>query len=204
MIAIVDYGMGNLHSVLKACEFLGEAALVTDDYDTVMRAQRVILPGVGAFGDAMRSLQASGMDRAVRDAAAAGKPLLGICLGMQLLYEASEEGGRQRGLGLLSGEVTRFSGPEKVPQMGWNTLLPQPGSRLLAGLPQPAYVYFVHSYRVAEIGPDTAGVTDYDGPFTAAAERGNIMATQFHPEKSGDVGLAILRNFIAWKEDTQC
>lgn len=200
MIAIIDYGMGNLHSVLKACEFLGEKAVITDDYDTVMAADRVILPGVGAFGDAMRSLQETGMDRAVLDAAAAGKPLLGICLGMQLMYEASYEGGYHAGLGLLRGEVTRFAGPSRVPQMGWNVVTPQPGKKLLAGLPEEPYVYFVHSFRVDGVSEDTAGVTDYDGAFTAAAERGNIMATQFHPEKSGDVGLAILSNFIGWEE----
>ncbi len=199
MIAIIDYGMGNLRSVEKALTYLGQEACITDDPERVKQAERLILPGVGAFHDAMERLRDSGLDRAVLAAADAGKPLLGICLGMQLLFGASEENGRWNGLNLLPGTITRF--PEmglKIPHMGWNTLETRPCA-LFSGHETP-YMYFVHSYCAAEISPEwTAAVTEYGIPFTSAVCRDNVMGTQFHPEKSGEDGLALLARFAAWK-----
>ncbi len=196
MIAIIDYGMGNLRSVQKALEYLGQDARITDRPETIREASHVVLPGVGAFQDAIERLRRSGLDRAFTDAAKAGKPVLGICLGMQLMYEASEENGVFEGLGLLPGRVTLLDAPGlKVPHMGWNTLDTRP-CPLFDGDQHPA-VYFVHSYCARDISGDTAAVCTYGQPFTAAACRGNILATQFHPEKSGNVGLEMLRRFAA-------
>lgn len=198
MIAIIDYGMGNLRSVQKAIEAVGSSAVVTGDPDEVRRADKVILPGVGAFADAMAELRRTGLGEAFVEAVAAGKPCLGVCLGLQLLFDASEEDGEHRGLGLIAGRVVRFvPGPgRKVPHMGWNTLRSLRESPLLEGLgPEPS-VYFVHSYYAR---PDDPGVVvadcDYGAPFAAMVARDNLAACQFHPEKSQAVGLAIYRNF---------
>lgn len=208
-IAIVDYGMGNLHSVSKAVERLGYEALVTGDADAILGADGVLLPGVGAFGDAMEHLRATGLDAVVRKAAAGGKPLLGICLGMQLLFGESEEHGRNEGLGILPGKAVRFAagapgggdGSLKVPHMGWNRLeFLQPDSPLLAGL-EEGHVYFVHSYHVLpERAGDLLAVTDYGHPVTAIVGRDNVYGMQFHPEKSGELGMALLRNFLVLAE----
>lgn len=198
MIAIIDYGMGNLRSVQKAFEYLGVEAQITDDPAVVAGADRVVLPGVGAFHDAMEKLRRSGMDKAVLEAAAAGKPVLGICLGMQMMFEHSEENGRWDGLGLFPGTVTRFEDVGlKIPHMGWNTLQTRDCPLFDAGA-DPC-VYFVHSYCMADVSDEwTAATCTYGQTFTAAICRGNVMATQFHPEKSGDAGLAMLRRFASF------
>ncbi|WP_058301031.1 imidazole glycerol phosphate synthase subunit HisH [Gorillibacterium timonense] len=196
MIAIVDYGMGNLHSVTKAVERLGAEALVTADEEEILGASGAILPGVGAFGDAMAELDRSGLDEVVRRYAASGKPLLGICLGMQLLFSRSEEHGNHAGLDLLPGEVVRFEGSYKVPHMGWNKLSFLRESPLTAGV-EEGHVYFVHSYHARpEIKNDLIAVTDYHQPVTAIVGRDNVYGMQFHPEKSGAVGLQLLGNFL--------
>ena len=204
MIAIIDYGMGNLRSVQKAFEFLGFEAVITDDAAMVAKAERVVLPGVGAFEDAMARLRETGLDRAFLDAAKAGKPVLGICLGMQMMFERSEENGIHEGLGLFPGAVTRFEDRGlKIPHMGWNTLDTRDCPLFDAG--ENPCVYFVHSYCVAEVSDDfTAATCDYGQTFTAAVCRGNIMATQFHPEKSGDAGLRMLKRFATWQGVASC
>lgn len=202
-IAIVDYGMGNLHSVAKAIERLGYEATVSGDAAGILEADGILLPGVGAFGDAMEQLAASGLDGVLRQAAGSGIPLLGICLGMQLLFTESEEHGLHEGLGLLPGRAVRFSpeGGLKVPHMGWNRLqFKQPEHPLLAGLDE-GHVYFVHSYHVLpEREGDLLAVTDYGQPVTAMVGRGNVFGMQFHPEKSSELGLALLRNFLTLAE----
>lgn len=201
-IAIVDYGMGNLHSVSKAVERLGYEGLVTGDAAEILGADGVLLPGVGAFGDAMAHLRGTGLDAVVRQAAAGGTPLLGICLGMQLLFGESEEHGRNEGLGILPGRAVRFAGGEyKVPHMGWNRLsFLQPDNPLLAGL-EEGHVYFVHSYHVEpQAKSDLIAVTDYGHPVTAIVGRDNVYGMQFHPEKSGELGMSLLRNFLALAE----
>lgn len=197
MIAIIDYGMGNIHSVKTAVERLGFATFVTSDPDGVSEADGVILPGVGAFGDAMHNLSATGLATSVQRYASEGKPLLGICLGMQLLFSHGEEHGRHEGLGLLPGKVVRFSGPGKVPHMGWNRLRFLRPSPILADL-SDGYVYFVHSYHVlpGDAG-DLLAQTDYGGPVTAIVGRDNVFGMQFHPEKSGPLGMQLLANFLA-------
>jgi glutamine amidotransferase len=204
-IAIVDYGMGNLHSVAKAVERQGSEALVTSDPSAILAADAVILPGVGAFGDAMACLRDTALDAVVAQAAANGKPLLGICLGMQLLFARSEEHGDHEGLGLLPGRVVRFTGGTyKVPHMGWNRLrLEQPESPLFAGLDE-GHVYFVHSFHaLPERASDLLAVTEYGGgPVTAIVGRDNVYGMQFHPEKSGELGMQLLRNFLKLAETT--
>ncbi|GIO38255.1 imidazole glycerol phosphate synthase subunit HisH [Paenibacillus antibioticophila] len=198
-IAIVDYGMGNLHSVSKAVERLGYEAVVTGDAETILSSDGVLLPGVGAFGDAMSHLRETGLDVVVRRAAADGLPLLGICLGMQLLFDSSEEHGRHEGLGLLPGRVERFAGDSglKVPHMGWNRLeFLQQNHPILAGLTE-GHVYFVHSYHVLTgRSGDLLAVTDYGHPVTAIVGHDNVYGMQFHPEKSGELGMSLLRNFL--------
>ena len=204
MIAIIDYGMGNLRSVQKAFEHLGFEAVITDDASVVERADRVVLPGVGAFEDAMARLRETGLDRAFLDAANSGRPVLGICLGMQMMFERSEENGLHEGLGLFPGAVTRFEDRGlKIPHMGWNTLSTRCCPLFDAG--EDPCVYFVHSYCVADVYDDfTAATCDYGQTFTAAVCRGNIMATQFHPEKSGDAGLRMLKRFAMWQGVAAC
>ncbi|HZP80451.1 MAG TPA: imidazole glycerol phosphate synthase subunit HisH [Chthonomonadaceae bacterium] len=209
MIAIVDYGMANLRSVEKALARVGGDPVITRDPQVVAEAEKVVLPGVGAFCAAMSNLTRSGLHEAVLHAIAQGRPFLGICLGLQMLFEESTEMGRTPGLGVLPGRVVEFFAegdrpPEadglKVPHIGWNALHLCGGSRLFQGVDEGAYVYFVHSYYPQ---PQEAGVvaatSDYGGAFCCAIERGNLAATQFHPEKSGAVGLQILRNFVSWK-----
>ncbi len=198
MIAIIDYGMGNLRSVQKAFEFLGHEAVITDDAAVIAGASHVVLPGVGAFEDAMKRLQSSGLDKALLTAAEAGKPILGICLGMQMMFEFSEENGRFAGLGLFPGTVTRFEDRgRKIPHMGWNTLDTRDCPLFDAG--ENPCVYFVHSYCMADIADWTAATCTYGQTFTAAICRGNVMATQFHPEKSGEAGLKMLKRFAEWR-----
>jgi glutamine amidotransferase len=196
MIAVIDYGMGNLHSVGKAVERLGFEPVLTADPKVIMEAEGTILPGVGAFGDAMEQLRETGLDRVVQAAAQSGKPLLGICLGMQLLFTRSEEYGEHEGLNLLPGEVVRFRGDYKVPHMGWNRLEFRRNSELLTGLDE-GHVYFVHSYHVKpEREEDLIAVTDYHQPVAAVVGRDNVYGMQFHPEKSGEVGIKLLGNFL--------
>ncbi|MCA1686899.1 MAG: imidazole glycerol phosphate synthase subunit HisH [Planctomycetia bacterium] len=198
MIAIIDYGMGNLRSVQKAIEAVGEAAEVTSDPDRVRSAGKVILPGVGAFADAAAELKRTGLGDAFCDAVKSGRPCLGVCLGLQLLFEFSEEDGVHRGLGLLSGRVVRFQPAPglKIPHMGWNTLRVLKPAPLLEGLGESPSVYFVHSYRAAPGDPeDVAAEADHPGPFPAMVWRDNLMACQFHPEKSQKVGLTMYANF---------
>ena len=195
-IAIVDYGAGNLLSVSKAMEYLGYSVCITGEVKEIERADAVILPGVGAFPDAMDNLRATGLDRAVIDAAEK-KPLLGICLGMQMLLEESTEVRLCRGLGLIPGRVDRIETALKLPQIGWNSLsLIQTDNPLLKEVRDGDYVYFVHSYMAYASNPaDVAAVTDYGTQVTAMVARGNVFGCQFHPEKSGEVGLSILKHF---------
>lgn len=209
MIAIVDYGMGNLRSVEKAFLAVGCPADVTSDPDIVSKADRVVLPGVGAFGAAMANLRASGMDEAVLAAVRAGKPFMGICLGLQLLFTESEELGVFQGLDLVPGRVIQFFQPEdrtpetdklKVPHMGWNVLNVKKSVGPLKDFPVGGMVYFVHSFYVAPEDPSVIAATSVHGiEFCAAIQRDNVFASQFHPEKSGAVGLAMLKNFCDWK-----
>jgi len=200
VIAVVDYGMGNLRSVQKAFERVGCAADLTSDPDTVRRADKVVVPGVGAFGDAMAELRARGLVEPIVDAIAADKPFLGICLGLQILFDHSSEGGDHQGLGVLRGEVVRFDPRPglKIPHMGWNQIRIRRPTPVLSGVPDGAYVYFVHSYYVAPADADlVATQTDYPEPFTSMVWRGHLFAAQFHPEKSQSVGLRIIRNFAS-------
>jgi len=203
MIAIIDYGMGNLRSVAKALAHVGAEAVITQDARVLQQAAGVVLPGVGAFGEAMDNLRAADLIDPIHQVVRSGKPFLGICLGLQLLFETSEErfapdAPLPQGLGILRGRVLRFPDDLKVPQIGWNTLrFPRP-ARLFAGVEPGSYVYFVHSYYVVPDDPDVvAAVTDYGIEYCSAVEAGNVMAVQFHPEKSSRVGLRILRNFVA-------
>ena len=197
MIAIIDYGMGNLRSVQKGFEKVGRDAFITRDPEQVAKAQSVVLPGVGAFADAMANLKASGLDQAVLRAVADGKPFLGICLGQQLLFEASEEWGLTEGLGIFPGRVRRFpEGDLKVPHMGWNQVEIQKGNPLLDGIPDKSAFYFVHSYYVDPVDPEVVlGVTEYGVRFSSFVGRDKIFGIQFHPEKSSALGLKILDNF---------
>ena len=199
MVAIVDYDAGNIKSVEKALQFLGQEPVVTRGKETLLQAEKVIVPGVGAFGDAMGKMHQYGLVEVLREIAAKGTPLLGICLGLQLFFESSEETPGVEGLGLLPGKIVRIPDKEgfKIPHMGWNSIQINPASRLLKGIEEGAYVYFVHSYYLqAENEADVAATTDYVVNIHAAAEHENIFATQFHPEKSGEIGLRILKNFI--------
>lgn len=202
-VTVIDYKAGNLTSVLKALRHLGAETEITDgDLSLVENAERIVLPGVGHFA-ATERLDATGLTPAIRAAIARGVPFLGICVGMQWLYAGSSEAPEQPGLGHFSEQCARFpEGQEKVPHVGWNSLEVQPGngiaSRLLAGVRPGEYVYFTHSYK-GPVTSDTAAVAHYIEPFAAAVERGNVMGVQFHPEKSGETGLKILRNFLEWQ-----
>lgn len=199
MIAIIDYGVGNLFSLGSSFRAIGAEVTVTSDPATIHQADRIILPGVGAFGDAADKLRRSGMADVLLAEAAAGKPILGICLGMQLLFEEAYEYGRHQGLGLLKGSIRPIADiiPKdyKIPQIGWNALHITRESPLFRGIHEGDYVYFVHSYYAADCEASVIATTDYGAPVTAAVANGNICGCQFHPEKSGGVGLAILRAF---------
>ncbi len=199
MTAIIDYDAGNIKSVEKACSYLGVEAKITRDKEELLAADHVILPGVGSFGDAMEKIRGYGLEPVIREICEKKTPFLGICLGLQLLFEDSEESPGVKGLGLLKGHIKRIPDAEgyTVPQIGWNNLSVKPGRKLFAGLPANPYVYFVHSYYLTCEDPeDCAATTDYVVNVHAAVERGNIFACQFHPEKSSEVGLTILKNFL--------
>lgn len=196
MVGIIDYGVGNLFSLRSSFAAIGVEAVVSGDAAVLEGCDRLVLPGVGAFGDAAEKLRASGLDDFVRKQAAAGKPLLGICLGMQLLFEKSYEYGIHVGLGLLQGQVVpmagRIPGSLKIPHMGWNDLKLEKPSKILK---DGEYVYFVHSYFAIHCEPSLSATAEYGLPITAAVEQGNVFGCQFHPEKSGEAGLAILKRF---------
>ena len=196
-IAIIDYGMGNLHSAAKALEKVGAQVAVTRDPELVRQADKVVLPGVGAFGDCMKNLNERGLAPVIHEVIAAGKPFLGICVGLQMLFEGSEEDPGVAGLGIFKGLVRKIVAPGlKIPHMGWNNLEYRTSSSLFQGLPPAAYVYFVHSYHAVPTDESCiTAVTDYGGQVTAAVGRGLVQAVQFHPEKSSAVGLKILANF---------
>lgn len=199
MIAIIDYDAGNIKSVEKALVLLGQEAVVTRDHEEILNADKVVLPGVGAFGDAMDKLRQYGLDEVIHEVVRRNTPFLGICLGLQLLFERSDESPGVKGLGVLKGEIIKL--PEcdglKIPHMGWNSLeFPRTG-RLFAGLDGEPYVYFVHSYYLhAEDENIVTAVTEYGARIHASVESGNVFACQFHPEKSSDVGIRILKNFV--------
>lgn len=198
MIAIIDYDAGNLKSVEKALLALGEDVLVTRDREKLLAADKVILPGVGNFGDAMEKLKSYGLVPVIHELAEMGKPFLGICLGLQLLFERSDEAPGVEGLGILKGEIVRIPDGEelKVPHIGWNSLHLQNDGRLFRNLPEEPYVYFVHSYYLKAEEPEIVkATTEYGVTIDASVEQGNVFACQFHPEKSSRVGLKILENF---------
>lgn len=201
-IAIIDYDAGNLRSVEKAFAYLGEKAFVTRDAKEILQADQVVLPGVGAFGDAMEKLNRYGLAEVIRKSVQSGQPFLGICLGLQLLFERSEESPGVEGLGILRGEVVRIPAAPglKIPHIGWNSLDIKEDAALFRGIPAEAYVYFVHSYYLrAANEAEVSATTEYGVRIHASVERDNVFACQFHPEKSGDIGLAILKNFAAQK-----
>ena len=202
MIAIIDYGVGNLFSLSHSLSVVGADPVVTGDGEVIRRADRVILPGVGAFGDAAKKLHETGLDAAVKDAAARGVPVMGICLGMQLLLEKSYEFGVHEGLGLIPGEVRPIAeiipADYKIPQIGWNALDVVRPHPVLKSVRPGDCVYFVHSYYGANCGESVIATTEYGAPLTAVVGRGNVVGCQFHPEKSGDVGLGILKSFCEW------
>lgn len=199
MIAIIDYDAGNIKSVEKALDFLGQDVVITGEPEKILKADKVILPGVGAFGDAMANLRRTGLDEVIRQAAGRGTPFLGICLGLQLLFERSDEAPGVEGLGILKGEILRIPEKEglKIPHMGWNSLHLENNGRLFRGIEEGAYVYFVHSYylKAAEESIVKAS-TEYSVYIHASVEKDNVFACQFHPEKSSDVGISILKNFV--------
>ena len=202
MIALIDYGIGNLRSVQKALEHVGAEVRLTEDPAVILAADKVVLPGVGAFGDGMKGLRARGLVGVVREVAARGTPLLGICVGMQVLFEVGEERGEHEGLGILPGRVKQFqisnlkSQNLKVPQTGWNQIEPQKDSPLFHGLPRGVYAYFNHGYYCAARPEDTLAITDYGGAYPSVVGRGRVYGIQFHPEKSQRVGLLLLKNFV--------
>lgn len=199
MISIIDYDAGNIKSVEKALVHLGEEAVITRDREVILASDKVILPGVGAFGDAMGKLKEYGLTNVIYDVVDKKIPFLGICLGLQLMFESSDESKGVAGLGLLKGKILRIPEKEglKIPHMGWNNIKVREDSRLFQGLPENPYVYFVHSYYLkAEDESVVAAMTDYSVNIHAAVEKDNLFACQFHPEKSSDTGLKILKNFI--------
>lgn len=198
MIALIDYGMGNLGSVSNALRRVGARHEITDDPEVIDRASAVILPGVGAFDDCISNLTGRGLDVAVKDAVNAGKPFLGICLGLQMLFDTSEEGGKYPGLGIIPGKVVRFTHGLKIPQIGWNQIHIRSKAPLLEGVAEGSWVYFVHSYYVIPDDPSLAATTtDYGYDFVSSVWRDNVFASQFHPEKSQAVGLKMLESFAA-------
>ena len=199
MIALIDYGAGNIHSIEKALERVGGVVRVTDSPDVVAQAEAVVLPGVGSGGAAMARIRACELDEAIRAATRQGKPFLGICLGMQLLADHHAEG-EVDGLGLFRGEVRRIPEGPKIPHMGWNQVRPlSAGIPIFEGIPQDAYFYFAHSYYVEpQDKHGVAATTDYSSPYCSVIATEQVWGTQFHPEKSGEVGLRLLRNFVRW------
>ena len=199
MIAIIDYDAGNIKSVEKALHCLGQKAVVTGDKETILSAEKVILPGVGAFGDAMNTIRERGLERVIHEVVEQGTPFLGICLGLQLLFERSEEAPGAEGLGILKGKILKIPEKEgmKIPHMGWNSLHLEHNGRLFRGIPEGAYVYFVHSYYLKAADEQIVKAsTEYCTHIHASVEKDNVFACQFHPEKSSDVGLQILKNFV--------
>ncbi len=204
MIAIIDYDAGNLRSVQKALEFLGYEAVITSEESEILSAKRVILPGVGAFGEAMEQLKKRGLDKTIQKTVQSGKPFLGICLGLQLLFEESEESPDVKGLGILSGKIVKIPAGQglKIPHMGWNQLNIEKKNGFLKKIGDNPFVYFVHSYYMEPSDKTiVAATTDYGIELPVAVEQGNVMAAQFHPEKSGTVGLQILKNFVEMGEN---
>lgn len=199
MIAIVDYGMGNLRSVQKAFEYLGYDAAITDQSKALENASHIVLPGVGAFRDAIAALKAKDLDGMIKKEVSEGKPFLGICLGMQMLFDRSSEDGEYEGLGLIGGEVVRFDTDLKIPHIGWNTLYYNKRTALFDGI-DDNFFYFVHSYHAAKVANEDVETTCvYGYEFVASVNRDNVWGVQFHPEKSGDTGLKVLKNFGAIK-----
>jgi glutamine amidotransferase len=196
-VAVLDYGVGNLHSAAKALDRAGAEVRVVPTVDQAAGAAGLVVPGVGAYGACLSGLGRAGGAAAVAGWLDGGRPLLGICVGMQLMFEASEEGPVGDGVGVLPGKVRRLTGPVKIPHIGWDEVVVRPGSRLFAGLEDGTRFYFVHSYAPEPDGDAVAAVCDYGGRFAAAVEHGNLFGTQFHPEKSGRGGLALLANFVA-------
>ena len=202
MVGIIDYGVGNLFSLQSSLAAIGQSVVVSSEPEVLRKADHILLPGVGAYEDAVQKLRTSALDQMVYEAVKSGKPLMGICLGMQMLFEKSFEYGQHRGLGLLKGEVVPMEGylpaDLKIPHMGWNALsITQPEGKLFANTRQGDHVYFVHSYFATGCEDSLAAVTEYGKPLTAAVEKDNVFGCQFHPEKSGEVGLNILRAFCA-------
>jgi glutamine amidotransferase len=195
-VAVLDYGVGNLHSAAKALDRAGADVRVVPTVEAAAGAAGLVVPGVGAYGACLSGLASAGGAAAVARWLATGRPLLGICVGMQLLFEASEEGPVGDGVGVVPGKIRRLTGDVKIPHIGWDEVTVRPGSRLLAGLGDGARFYFVHSYAPEPDGGAVAAVCDYGGRFAAAVEQGNLFGTQFHPEKSGKAGLALLANFV--------
>ncbi len=195
MIAIIDYGMGNLRSVKKAFEFVGYDAIVTDDIEKIRKADKIVLPGVGAFGDAIKTIREKHIDEEIYKAVELKKPFLGICLGMQMVFDKSYEYGEHEGLGIIKGEIKLLPDNVKRPHIGWNSLDIKMRSPLFEGLGDEPYVYFVHSYFLETDAPVVSATTFYGREIQVAAQKDNVFALQFHPEKSGNTGLKILKNF---------
>jgi len=195
-VALLDYGVGNLHSAAKALDRAGAEVRVVPTVAEAAVAAGLVVPGVGAYGACLSGLGSAGGPAAVAGWLEGGQPLLGICVGMQLLFEASEEGPVSDGVGVVPGKIRRLTGPVKIPHIGWDEVSVRPGSRLLAGLGDGTRFYFVHSYAPEPDGDAVAAVCDYGGRFAAAVEHGNLFGTQFHPEKSGEAGLTLLANFV--------
>lgn len=199
MVAIIDYGAGNLSSVKKALDYLGAKSEITQDKDKIMSASHIILPGVGSFGDAMHSMEERGLVDTVKNAALSGKPFLGICLGLQLLFESSEESEGIKGLGLLKGEIVEIprNNGVKVPHMGWNSVKLNQKDGIFDGIEEDSYFYFVHSFYLKNADTDAvAATTEYGVTIECAVQKGNLCATQFHPEKSSKIGLKLIENFL--------
>ncbi len=204
MVAIIDYDAGNMKSVEKAVNYLGETTILTRDYDKILTADKVILPGVGSFGDAMQKLESYHLEKAIHDVTDKGTPFLGICLGLQLMFEDSEESHGVRGLGLLSGHIRRIPAVDnlKIPNIGWNSLKYPNKGRLFQGIPEEEYVYFVHSYYLKATDEQiVTATTQYGTLIHASVEKGNLFGCQFHPEKSSHTGLRILKNFLDIEEE---
>jgi len=197
MIGIIDYGMGNLRSVQKALELLGGETVITSDCDVLIACDGIILPGVGAFPDAIENLKSKKIDKAIEEIVKRNKPLLGICLGMQLFFDESDEIRICKGLGLIKGKITRIEGNVKIPHMGWNNLDIKSQCKILEGVKDGSYAYFVHSYLAVDMDENNINaVTSYGSEIPAVVSKGNVFGTQFHPEKSGELGMKLLENFI--------